>query len=493
MPCPRLDRRGAPPPAAAPSRRTPRRTTRPRRTAVSSPPARTTVQRGTDMPLVVVGISVLVLLLLMTRLRLNGFAALLLVAVGVAVVQGIPVKDIPDVLSEGIGGQVGDTMLTIGLGAMVGRVMGDSGAAQRIAGKLLDAFGPRWVQVAMVVTSMLIGVTMFYEVAFIIIVPIAFTLVRVTGANLLWVGLPMSIALSTMHSFLPPHPGPTAVAATFHASAGLTLFYGLFIAVPVGAFIALLWPRLPFVRAMSPSIPKGLVSDGEFTDEEMPGLGWSLFVALFPVVLIAGAAVIDMAVPGDTPFLHTVAFIGSAPIALLLTLVLAVWVFGPRIGRSLSDVSSSCSSAAQAMAMILLVIGAGGAFKNVLVEGGISDYIKDFTSGWSVSPIVLAWLVAVILRVALGSATVAVVTASGVVLPLMAGSGASPEMMVLAVSCGSIAFSHVNDPGFWLFKEYFNLSVVQAIKVRTTYTTVLSILGLGGVLAGEWAVGVLGL
>ncbi|MET7696207.1 gluconate:H+ symporter [Streptomyces sp. NPDC005485] len=437
------------------------------------------------MPLLVVGISVLVLLLLMTRLKLNGFAALLLVAVGVALVRGIPVATIPDVLSEGIGGQIGDTMLTIGLGAMVGRIMGDSGAAQRIAGKLLDAFGPRGVQIAMVITSMLIGVTMFYEVAFIIIVPIAFTLVRVTGSKLLWVGLPMSIALSTMHSFLPPHPGPTAVAATFHASVGLTLFYGLFIAIPVGALIALVWPRLPFVRAMNPSIPQGLVTEREFTDEEMPGLGWSLSVALFPVVLIVAAAVTDMATSSETPLLHTVAFIGSAPIALLLTLCLASWAFGPRIGRSLEEVGESCASAAKAMAMILLVIGAGGAFKNVLVEGGISDYIKDATDGWSISPIILAWLVAVILRIALGSATVAVVTASGVVLPLLAGSGVHPEVMVLAVACGSIAFSHVNDPGFWLFKQYFNLSVIEAIKVRTTYTTVLAILGLGGVLVAE--------
>ncbi|WP_314176639.1 gluconate:H+ symporter [Streptomyces winkii] len=439
------------------------------------------------MPLVAVGISVLILLFLMTRLKLNGFAALLLVAVGVALVQGIPVAKIPEVLSGGIGDQIGDTMLTIGLGAMVGRVMGDSGAAQRVANTLLDAFGERRVQVAMVVTAMLIGVTMFYEVAFVIIVPVAFTIVRVTGKNLLWVGLPMSIALSTMHSFLPPHPGPTAVAAAFHASIGLTLFYGLFIAVPLGALIALLWPRLPFVRAMNPSIPKGLVSERVFTDEEMPGMAWSLCVALFPVVLIAGAAVTDMAASGSGPLLHFVAFVGSAPIALLLTLLLAVWAFGPRIGRSLSEVSASCASAAQAMAMILLVIGAGGAFKQVLVEGGISDYIKDVTHGWSISPIILAWLIAVILRVALGSATVAVVTASGVVLPLLAGSGVHPEVMVLAVSCGSIAFSHVNDPGFWMFKEYFNLSVIDAIKARTTYTTVLAILGLGGVLAVEWA------
>ncbi|CAM5658986.1 gluconate:H+ symporter [Streptomyces griseorubiginosus] len=444
------------------------------------------------MPLLVVGISVLSLLLLMTRLRLNGFAALLLVAVGVALVRGIPVASIPDVLSEGIGDQIGDTMLTIGLGAMVGRVMGDSGAAQRIACTLLHAFGPRRVQVAMVITSMLIGVTMFYEVAFIIIVPIAFTLVRVTGSKLLWVGLPMSIALSTMHSFLPPHPGPTAVAATFHASVGLTLFYGLFIAVPLGTLIALTWPRLPFIKAMTPSIPKGLVSEREFTDEEMPGLGWSLFVSLFPVVLIVAAAVTDMAT-AESPFLHVITFIGSAPIALLLTLCLAVWAFGPRIGRSLDDVGASCTSAAQAMAMILLVIGAGGAFKNVLVEGGISDYIKDATEGWSISPIVLAWVIAVILRVALGSATVAVVTASGVVLPLLAGSGVHPEMMVLAVACGSIACSHVNDPGFWLFKEYFNLSVIEAIKVRTTYTTVLAVLGLGAVLVAERTLDVLNL
>ncbi|MGK3206105.1 gluconate:H+ symporter [Amycolatopsis sp. MEPSY49] len=443
------------------------------------------------MPLVVVGISVLILLLLMTKLKLNGFAALLLVAVGVAIVRGIPLVKIPDVLSEGIGDQIGDTMLTIGLGAMVGRVMGDSGAAQRIAGKLLDAFGPRWVQVAMVVTSMLIGVTMFYEVAFVIIVPIAFTLVRVTGAKLLWVGLPMSIALSTMHSFLPPHPGPTAVAATFHASVGLTLFYGLFIAIPAGALIALVWPRLPFVKQMDPAVPTGLVGEREFTDEEMPGLGWSLGVALFPVVLIAGAAVAELAVSSDSHFMHLITFIGSAPIALLLTLLLAIWVFGPRIGRSLEEVGGSCASAAKAMAMILLVIGAGGAFKNVLVEGGISDYIKDLTHSWPISPLILAWLIAVILRVALGSATVAVVTASGVVLPLVAGSGIHPEMMVLAVSCGSIAFSHVNDPGFWLFKEYFNLSVVEAIKVRTSYTTVLAILGLGGVLAVEGILGAL--
>ncbi|MES4905813.1 MULTISPECIES: gluconate:H+ symporter [unclassified Streptomyces] len=444
------------------------------------------------MPLVVVGISVLALLFLMTKVKLNGFISLLLVAVAVALVRGVPMEKIPDVLGEGVGGQIGDTLIVVGLGAMLGRVMGDSGAAQRISGKLIDTFGLRRVQIAMVVTAMLLGVTMFYEVAFVIIVPVAFTIVRVTGKNLLWVGLPMSIALSTMHSFLPPHPGPTAVAATFHASVGLTLFYGLFFAIPFGALIALVWPRLPFVKKMNPTMPKGLVSERTFTEEEMPGMGWSLSVALVPVVLIAFAAVYDMAVSESNPARPFITFIGSAPVALLLTLLLAIWAFGPRIGRSLSEVSASCNSAAQAMAMILLVIGAGGAFKGVLVEGGISDYIKDVTESWNISPIILAWLIAVILRIALGSATVAVVTAAGVVAPLVADSGVHPEMMVLAVSCGSIAFSHVNDPGFWMFKEYFNLSVIDAIKARTTYTTTLAVLGLGGVLAVEACLDALG-
>jgi len=433
------------------------------------------------MPLVIVAISVVVLLFLMTKLKLNGFVALLVVSVAVALVERIPLAKIPEIIGAGIGGQLQSTLITVALGAMIGRVMGDAGAAQRIATKMVDRFGIRGVQWAMMISSMLVGITMFYEVAFVIIVPIVFTLVRATKTNLLWVGLPMSIALSTMHSFLPPHPGPVAVAATYHASIGLTLAYGLIIALPVAALIAMVWPRLPFVRKMNPEIPTGLVADKMFEDHEMPGLGVSLSITLLPVVLIAGAAIFALADP-KSPALRVTNFIGSAPIAMLITLLLSMWVFGPRIGRSMKDVNASAVSSAKAMVMILLVIGGGGAFSRVLTEAGIAKYIADFASGWAISPIILAWLIAVILRIALGSATVAVVTAAGVAAPLVAASGISPELMVLATSCGSVAFSHVNDPGFWLFKEYFGLSVTDALKTRTTYTTALSILGLGGVL-----------
>ena len=233
---------------------------------------------------------------------------------------------------------------------------------------------------------------------------------------------------------------------------------------------------------MNPSIPEGLVSEEHIPDGELPSLKVSLAVVLFPVVFIAGAAIYDMIVDTDSWLSETINFLGSPAIALLMALLLAMYVFGPRIGRPMTAVAKSAAEAGKAMAMILLVIAGGGAFKEVLVAAGIADYIADMASGWAISPIILAWLIAVILRVALGSATVAVATAAGIAAPLVAAAGVSPELMVLATTTGSIAFSHVNDPGFWMFKEYFNLSVTDAIKSRTTYTTALSVLGLGAVL-----------
>jgi len=441
------------------------------------------------MPLVIVGIGVALLLLLMTKFKLNGFISLIIVAVLVGLAQGMPLPAISESLSAGIGGQLDDLILVLGFGAMLGMVMADSGAAQRIADTMLKKFGIKHVQLAMIIAAMALGITMFFEVAFVLLVPLVFVLVRQPKVNLLWIGLPLSITLSTMHSFLPPHPGPTAVAGMFDASVGLTLLYGLFIAIPVGGALAMLWPRLPFVKKMNPQIPEGLVSEKMFTDREMPGFGVSLLVALFPVVLIASAAIAEMMIPAETAGMEIVAFIGSPPIALLISLLLAIWLVGLRVGRSLSEIMGSCSGAMKSMAMIIVVIGAGGAFKQVLVDAGITDYITDLTGNWPISPIILVWLIAVIMRVALGSATVAVVAAAGIALPFVTAGTTTPEVMVLAVTCGSIAFSHVNDPGFWMFKEFFGLTVMDAIKVRTSYTTALSVLGLGGVLILNAVVG----
>ncbi|MGK5683119.1 SLC13 family permease [Actinoplanes sp. URMC 104] len=547
------------------------------------------------MPLVIVGLAVIVLLVLTTRLKLNAFPALILVALGAGLAQGMPLSDTYESIVDGIGGQVDDLLMILGFGAMLGRILADSGAAQRIATSMVRTFKISRVQLAMVLTAFAIGITMFYEVGFILLIPIVYTIVRENRLPLLWVGLPMSIALSTMHSFLPPHPGPAAVAGTFEASMGLTLLYGLPIALPAAALIAFSWPRLPGVKRMHPAIPAGLVAEQDLDEADLPSFGTCLAIVLIPVVLMAGAAVGELAMAESNPVLPFLVFFGEGPIALLIALLVAIVVLGPRIGRaeqaprpeglvlvdertselqaseatagvssgatsragtavptaastsaperssspsgpptprqpsddppdsasggtaspggtaSTGDTASpggaeprsrarrrgdrydgvlaACTDAVKPMAIILLIIGAGGAFKQVLVDSGMADYVKDLTAGWSISPLVLAWLIAAILRLALGSATVAVVTAAGVVAPLVATSGASPELMVIAVSCGSIAFSHVNDPGFWLFKEFFGLSVVQALKARTTYTTALGVLGLGGVLLMSTFVG----
>ncbi|WP_339234355.1 gluconate:H+ symporter [Oceanobacillus sp. FSL W7-1281] len=433
------------------------------------------------MPLLIVALGVVFLLILMIPLKFNGFIALILVAILVGLLEGMPLNTVMESISDGIGGQLNDLILILGFGAMLGKVMADSGAAQRISNTLIGKLGIKRVQVAMLIVSFILGVTMFYEVAFVLLIPLVFTIVRQTNLNLLYVGLTMSIGLSTTHSFLPPHPGPAAVVGVFDASMGLTLLYGLIIAIPVGALIALLWPRLSIVKKMNPSIPEGLISTKEFKEEEMPSFSASVISALIPVFLMAVLGAAEIALPEGHPFLNVMMFFGSAPIALLIALLLSFYVLGIRIGRSLEDVMQSCVDSVKPMAIIILVIGAGGAFKQILVDSGVADYIQSLTDGWAISPILLAWLIAVIMRTALGSATVAVMTAAGIVLPLVESSGTNLEMMVLAVTTGSIAFSHVNDPGFWLFKEYFNLTVAQAIKVRTTYTTALSILGLIGV------------
>ena len=243
---------------------------------------------------------------------------------------------------------------------------------------------------------------MFYEVAMVLLLPLVFVVARETKLNLLWIAIPTSVGLSTTHSFLPPHPGPTAVAGVFHASMGLTLMYGLIIAIPVGLFIALLWPRLPFVKKINPTIPEGLMSKKIFTKEEMPSFASSILIAIIPVVLMGIMAVCEVTLPKENGFRHIMEFIGSAPIALLIALLLSFYFLGTKVGRSLKDVMQSCSSSVKPMAMIILVIGAGGAFKQILVDSGIADYIKVLTHGWDISPIILAWLIAAFLRIALG-------------------------------------------------------------------------------------------
>lgn len=434
------------------------------------------------MSLLIVALGVVMLLVLMIGLKIDGFISLILVSLIVGLMEGMSLDKVTKSMYNGIGSQLNSLILILAFGAMLGKLLADSGAAQRIADTLINKFGRKNVQWAMLITSIIVGITMFFEAGFIVLIPIIFTVVAETGMPLIYVGLPAVIGLSTTHSFLPPHPGPTAVVITFGANMGKTLLLGLCIAIPAAIIVGIFYCRTNYVNSVKASIPEGLVTTKVFKDEEMPGFGVSLFTALVPVILMAIATFGDLVLNKKAPVLKYLHFFGDAPVALLIAVFFATYALGVARGKKMEEVMKTLGVSVKAIAMIILVIGAGGAFKQVIVDAGVGKSITALTHGLHISPLILAWIIAAALRTAVGSATVAITTASGIALPLVAASGISPELMVLATSSGSVFASHVNDPGFWMFKEYFNIPVGQAIKVRTMYTCLLSVLGLIGVL-----------
>jgi Gnt-I system high-affinity gluconate transporter/Gnt-II system L-idonate transporter len=290
----------------------------------------------------------------------------------------------------------------------------------------------------------------------------------------------MAAALSVTHGYLPPHPGPTSIAILYKADIGLTLVYGIIIAIPAIIVAGPFFSR--FTKKYKASPPPGLATPRVFTEAEMPGYANSVFTALFPVLLMGAAAIISLMLPEGSPLRKGFDFIGDPAIALLLSVLLAVVSLGLNRGMKMDAIMAILTNSIGSIAMILLIIGGGGALKQVLVDSGVGDYITALVSDMDLSPLLLAWGIAALLRVCLGSATVAAITTAGIALPVIASTGASPELMVLATGAGSLMFSHVNDPGFWVFKEYFNLSIPDTIATWSIMETIVSVMGLLGVL-----------
>ena len=432
------------------------------------------------MPLVIVAIGVVLLLLLMIRFKLNGFIALILVALAVGVMQGMPVNKVIGSIKAGVGGTLGSLALIMGFGAMLGKLLADCGGAQRIATTLIAKFGTRHIQWAVVLTGFTVGFALFYEVGFVLLLPLVLTIAASARVPLLYVGVPMAAALSVTHGFLPPHPGPTAIATLFHADMGKTLLFGTLLGIPTVILAGPVYTR--FLKSIDKPIPEGLYNKKTFSEEEMPGFGVSVWTSLVPVVLMALRAVAEMVLPKGHPLLAYAEFFGDPIMATLIAVLIALFTFGLNRGRTMDEVMQTLTDSIKIIAMMLLIIGGGGAFKQVLVDSGVDKYIAGLMEGSTVSPIVLAWSVAAALRIALGSATVAAITAGGIVAPIIATTGVSPELMVIAVGSGSVIFSHVNDPGFWLFKEYFNLTIGETIRAWSGLETVIAVCGLVGCL-----------
>lgn len=432
------------------------------------------------MPLLIVVVGILILFLLVAKFKLNAFISFIIVSLFVGLVGGMGLDSVVQSIQTGIGNIMGMLVLILGFGAMLGKLVADSGAAQRITSKLISSFGKKNIQWAVVIAGFIVGIPMFYSVGFVILVPLIFTVAAATGLPLLYVGLPMLASLSVTHGFLPPHPAPTGIAVTFNANIGKTLLYGIIVAIPAIIVAGPLFART--IKNITATPLKEFYNPIVLKDEEMPGMGVSVFTALLPVILIGLSTILDVVLPADFPMKNVIMFMGNPVIAMLIAVLVAIYTLGLARGKKMEEVMSSVSSSVTGITMVLLIIAGSGALKQILIDSGVSGYIAESLKDSNISPLILAWLIATVIRVCVGSATVAGLTAAGIVFPLVSGTGVSPELMVLAIGAGSLMLSHVNDSGFWLFKEYFNLSIKETLSTWTVMETMVGVMGLIGTL-----------
>ncbi len=432
------------------------------------------------MPLLIVIVGIIILFLLIAVLKLNAFISFIITCLFVGILQGMDLQSVVQSIKTGIGETLGFLVLILGLGAMLGKLVADSGAAQRITSKLVDNFGIKYIQWAVVLAGFIVGIPMFYSVGFVILIPLVFTVAAATGLPLIYVGLPMLASLSVTHGFLPPHPAPTAIAIIFNANIGKVLVYGIIIAIPAIIVAGPLFARS--IKKIVATPLKEFYNPVILKDKEMPGLGISIFSALLPVILIGLSTISEYLLPENYTGKEIITSIGDPVIAMLISVLVAIFTLGLARGKKMDELMSSIASSISSITMVLLIIAGAGALKQILVDSGVSDFIADLLKDSSISPLILAWLIATVIRVCVGSATVAGLTAAGIVLPLISSTGASAELMVLAIGSGSLMLSHVNDGGFWLFKEYFNLSVKETLSTWTVMETTVGVMGLIGVL-----------
>jgi len=431
------------------------------------------------MTFAIIFLSILSLVLLISWVKLNPFLAFLMVSILAGLLLGIPFNKIIGSVQKGLGDTLGSLVIIIVLGAMLGKLVAESGAAQKIASVMMNVFGEKYIQWAFVVTGFIIGIPLFYGVGFVLLVPLVFSVVYQYKLNAVFIGLPMLAALSVTFGFLPPHPAPTALVVQFNAELGLTLLYGIIISIPA---IVIAGPLFSRTLKNIPSFPLQTFQPATLPVEQLPGATSSFFSALLPVILLIVATVLPFVIPISPAIQPVVSFFADPSIVMLISLVVATFSLGIKQGKNIKSIMSIYADSVKDIAMILLIIGSAGSLKQVLIDSGVSSQIASQLNGININPLVLAWMIAAIIRVCVGSATVAGLTTAGIISPLLAQSDVNPNLMVLSIGAGSLFCSHVNDSGFWLFKEYFNLSIKDTIRTWTAMESIVAVVGLGGVL-----------
>lgn len=431
------------------------------------------------MTILIILLCIIVLILLVTWAKINVFLTFLIISVMAALMLGLPLNQISNSVNKGLGDMLGSLVIIIVLGAMLGKLVAISGAAQKIAGSLRNVFGPKYVTWAMSLTGFIVGIPLFYNVGFFLLIPIVFSVSYNYKLPLAYIAIPMLASLSVMHAFLPPHPSPTALVMQFHADMAKTFLYGFIVAIPTAAISGPLFARLLKNMTSTPTISMP-VSD--VPDDKLPSLTNSILSSLLPVLII-GISTLIVKFGGNHPRLISVAgFLGDPNMAMMETIAIGTYTLGMRSGKKLSAVMETYVDAVKDISMILLIIGSAGILKQIFLDSGASGEIATMLQGLNLPPLVLGWMIACILRLCLGSATVAGLTAAGIIYPLMQHTHVDPSLMVLSIGAGSLFGSHVNDTSFWVFKEYFGLSMKKTFLSWTVMETLVSVFGLIGVL-----------
>ncbi|MGJ7030239.1 gluconate:H+ symporter [Niabella hirudinis] len=433
------------------------------------------------MALLILISGVLLLLLLITVAKLNAFISLVVVALLVGLGNGMEPMHLIAAVNKGIGDTLGSLILVLGLGVLLGALLTETGATRQICNGLLRLFGPARAKIALAITGFAVGLALFYNAGFIVLIPLVFVVARQTGLPLAYLAIAMAAPLSITHGFLPPHPGPTAIAVLFKADLGKTLLYGLCVAIPALCLAGILFPE--FIKKIKTAPPPGIFGSEQTIGQSLPGFGISLFTALLPVLLMAASAIAAAwSSPHASPLVRILHFVGDPGMAMLIAVLFAILFLGLFRSVSVKTLMDRTSGSISAIATIVLVIAAGGALKEVLIQSKTADAITQFFLNTSMAPLFLGWLVATLIRIAVGSATVAGLTAAGIVQPLIASMQVKPELMVLSIGAGSLMCSHVNDTGFWMFKEYLGLSIGDTFRTWTVMESIIGVVGLLGVL-----------
>ena len=423
--------------------------------------------------------AILALILLIARFKINPFIALMTISLLLAGASGMPLQTIVKSFENGVGGILGHIAIIVALGTMIGKMMAESGGADCIAQTMIRVFGEKRVPWAMVIIGLIVGLPVFFEVGFVLLVPIAFNVARRTGTSLIMIGLPMVTGLSVVHGLVPPHPAAMLAVTIYNADIGRTIFYAMLIGIPTAIIAGPLYAKVIAPRIHLDEynpIAEQFLEENPRTD--LPSFGITVSTILLPIVLMLIGSWADILSTPHTKLNEVLHMLGGADMALLIATIVSFFTLGTMRGFSRQAILKFTNECLAPTATITLLVGAGGGLGRILQDSGTSQAIVDLALRAHISILFSAWLVAALVRLATGSATVAMSMAAAIIAPIAVHTGVRPELLTIATGAGSLIFSHVNDGGFWLVKEYFNMSVAQTIKSWSICETIISVVAL---------------